>query len=65
MRSLAVLVLVGALLAPLAGCKVITTESPGPSESDELDIEVGRRDYVNGESTEPEGESTEPEPVPE
>ncbi|MCH8980026.1 MAG: hypothetical protein IH945_12410 [Armatimonadetes bacterium] len=54
MRSLAVLVLVGALLALLAGCKVITVESPGPPESDELDIEVGRKDNVNGISTEPE-----------
>ena len=54
MRSLAVLVLVGALLALLAGCKVITTESQGPPESDQQDIEVGRRDYVNGASTEPE-----------
>ena len=50
MRSLAVLVLAGALLALLAGCKVITVESPGHDEveSDQLDIEVGREDYVNG-----------------
>ena len=57
MRSLAVLVLFGALLALLAGCAV---EGPvdEDAQSDQLDIEVGRRDYINGADVpEPKSES--------
>ena len=59
MRSLAVLVLAGALLALFAGCNI---EGPvdEEAESDELDIEVGREDYVNGMDY-VNGISTEPE----
>ncbi len=48
MRSLGVLVLVGALLALLAGCSTEVSEKD--VDSDQLDIEVGRKDFVNGES---------------
>ena len=57
MRSLAVLVLFGSLLAVLAGC---VTEGPvdDDAQSDQLDIEVGRKDNVNGIPT-MKGESDE------
>ncbi|MCH8979611.1 MAG: hypothetical protein IH945_10280 [Armatimonadetes bacterium] len=47
------LVLVGALLAPLAGCAVEVLVDD-EAESDQLDIEIGRQDYVNGESSQEE-----------
>ena len=47
MTKFGVVVIAGAMLAFVAGCSY---EGPvdGEAQSDQLDIEVGRKDYVNG-----------------